>query len=477
MTRKPLILDVDGTFLRTDMLFETFWSAMGRAPIDTLRVAAGNLSDRARLKAELAALADCRVDLMPVDENLRDMAQQAAEQGHEVILASASDESLVTALAAHHGLSGRVFASDGVNNLKGEAKAAALVEAFGERGFHYAGNDASDVAVWTKADDVIMVGDQPAARAALEDEGHAVTQLPGGWSWASLIKAMRPHQYVKNVLLLLPIIAAHNFGLSAFLPVLLAIVSFSAAASCIYLVNDLLDIDADRLHPTKRKRPFASGALPVKTGMFAVLGLAAVALGVAALLNAAFLGVVVLYMILSLAYSLKLKRMRWVDIATLAALYTIRVVAGAAAAQVYVTGYMLVFIFPVFVTLGCVKRLTELTLATSDDRLPGRGYGRPDRSDLLNVAGLGMFGALMVFFLYTFTEQARSLYPTQWLLWVAMLPIGGWLFRMVSLGYKGKQDYDPIVFAMRDRHGISLILFALTLMFYAAGLFQNAFGF
>ncbi|WP_363322733.1 UbiA family prenyltransferase [uncultured Litoreibacter sp.] len=476
MTRKPLILDVDGTFLRTDMLFETFWSAMGRAPVETLKVAAAHFSDRARLKAELVKLADCRVDLMPVDPNVSDMATEAAEQGHEVILASASDQVLVKALAEHHGLSDRVFASDGTINLKGQAKADALVEAFGERGFHYAGNDVSDVEVWKHADNVIMVGEQPEARAELAAEAHAVTQLPGGWSWRSLTKAMRPHQYVKNVLLLLPIIAAHNFGLSAFLPVLLAIVSFSAAASCIYLVNDLLDIDADRLHPTKRKRPFASGALPVKVGMIAVIGLAIVALGVAALLNAAFFGVVVLYMLLSLAYSLKLKRMRWVDIATLASLYTIRVVAGAAASEVYVTGYMLVFIFPVFITLGCVKRLTELTLATSDERLPGRGYGRPDRSDLLNVAGLGMFGSMVVFFLYTFTDQALSLYPTQWLLWVAMVPIGAWLFRMVSLGYKGKQDYDPIVFAMRDRHGISLILFALTLMFYAAGLFHKAFG-
>lgn len=477
MAPKPLVLDIDGTFLRTDMLFETFWSAMGRAPIQTLTTAATHLSDRARLKAELAELADCRIDLMPVDQNVAEMAVQAAEQGHEVIFASASDQSLVRELAQHHGLSDRIFASDGVTNLKGQAKADALVQAFGVGGFHYAGNDLSDVAIWREADDVIMVGDHPEAREGLAATGHAVTQFAGGWSWRSLMKAMRPHQYVKNVLLLLPIIAAHNFGLSAVLPVLLAMLSFSAAASCIYLVNDLLDIDADRLHSTKCKRPFASGALPIKIGMMAVVALAVIALGVAALLNASFLGVVVLYMVLSLAYSLKLKRMRWVDIATLAALYTIRVVAGAAAAEVYVTGYMLVFIFPVFVTLGCVKRLTELTLATSDERLPGRGYGRPDRSDLLNVAGLGMFGSLLVFFLYTFTDQARELYPTQWLLWVAMLPLGGWLFRMVSLGYKGKQDYDPIVFAMRDRHGISLILFTLTLMFYAAGLFQNAFGF
>lgn len=477
MDDKPLVLDVDGTFLRTDMLLECFWSAMGRAPLRTLRVAVTHFKDRARLKSELASLANCRVDLMPVDANLAELAREATAQGHEVILASASDISLVKDLAQHHGLSEQVFASDGVTNLKGAAKSKALVAALGERGFHYAGNEATDLEVWRQADEAIIVGNVYGAADELGQAGHSVTQLPSGWSWASLMKAMRPHQYVKNVLLLLPIIAAHNFGWSAFWPVLLAMVAFSAAASCIYLVNDLLDLDADRLHPTKCRRPFASGALPLMVGMKAVIGLAVVALGVAAALNVAFLGVVVLYMVLSLAYSLKLKRMRWVDIATLASLYTLRVVAGAAAAEVYVTGYMLVFIFPVFVTLGCVKRLTELTLATSDARLPGRGYGRPDRSDLLNVAGLGMFGALLVFFLYSFTDQARSLYPTQWLLWVALLPIGGWLFRMVSLGYKGKQDYDPIVFAMRDRHGISLILFTLTLMFYAAGLFHKAFGF
>ena len=477
MDKKPFVLDVDGTFLRTDMLFETFWAAMGQDPITALRTTARHFSDRARLKAELAGLGPVRVDLMPVNPQVAELAQAAQAQGHEVVLASASHNKLVEELARTHGLSERVFASNGQTNLKGEAKADALVAAYGEGGFHYAGDDPSDMSIWCKADNAIVVGNLPGARDQLQAEGHEVTELASGWTWRSLLKALRPHQYVKNVLLLLPIIAAHNFGLSALLPVLLAIVSFSAAASCIYLVNDLLDLDADRLHPTKCRRPFAAGTVPLAVGMRTVLVLAVTALGVGALLNWAFLGIVVLYMCLSLAYSLKLKRMRWVDIATLAGLYTLRVVAGAAAAQVFVTGYMLVFVFPVFVTLGCVKRLTELTLASSDERLPGRGYGRPDRPDLMNVAGLGMFGALLVFFLYTFTEQARTLYPTQWLLWVAMIPIAGWLWRMVSLGYKGKQDYDPIVFAMRDRHGLSLILFTVTLMFYAAGLFHDAFGF
>jgi 4-hydroxybenzoate polyprenyltransferase len=210
--------------------------------------------------------------------------------------------------------------------------------------------------------------------------------------------------------------------------------------------------------------------------MIAFLGLVVLALGIAAALNAAFLGIVALYMVTSLAYSLKLKRMRWVDIATLAGLYTIRVVAGAAAGEVSVSVYMLIFIFPVFVALGCVKRLTELTLATSDERLPGRGYGRADRGDLLNVAGLGVFGALLIFFLYSLSEQGRELYPDTWLMWLAMVPIGWWLVRMVALGWFGKQDYDPIVFALRDKFGLGLLMITLSLMFWAAGLWAQWFG-
>jgi 4-hydroxybenzoate polyprenyltransferase len=258
--------------------------------------------------------------------------------------------------------------------------------------------------------------------------------------------------------------------------VLLGIVAFSAAASSIYIINDLLDLEADRLHPTKCKRPFAAGTVPIKIGMITYVVLTIFSLAIAASLGTAFFGVIVVYMILSLAYSLKLKRMRWVDIACLASLYTLRVVAGAAATGVDASVHMLVFIFPVFISLGCVKRMTELALATTDDRLPGRGYGRLDRPDLLNVAGLGTFGALLIFFLYSFSDQADALYPTKWLLWVALVPLSFWLIRMVSLGYQGKQDYDPIVFAMRDKIGMGIIMITLALMFYAAGLYAQWFG-
>ncbi|MFZ1725679.1 MAG: UbiA family prenyltransferase [Albidovulum sp.] len=472
---KPLVLDVDGTFLKTDMLFESFWAGLGRDPWATLRALLRNFRHPERLKSDLAEIAPIRTDLLPVNAEIADLALRSRMAGREVVLASASDRRLVEPLAAEYGFSDTVFASDSRVNLKGRAKADALVAAYGDRGFDYAGDSAADVAVWEHAENALVVGNVPSARA-LTARGQNIVEFPGGWKLKGLVKAMRPHQWVKNVLLLLAMIAAHRFDLETLLPILLGIVAFSAAASSIYIVNDLLDLEADRLHPTKCRRPFASGEVPIAVGMMAFVGLALLALGISITLNWTFFGVIVLYMGISLAYSLKLKRMRWVDVAMLAALYTVRVIAGAAAGEVSVSIYMLIFIFPIFITLGCVKRLTELTLATNDDRLPGRGYGRGDRGDLLNVAGLGTVGAVLIFFLYSISDQGRELYPTTWILWTAIVPMALWLVRMVMLGWFGKQDYDPIVFAMRDKFGIGLLMITLSLMFWAAGLWSQWFG-
>lgn len=441
---KPLVVDADAALLPTGLALECFWSALGRAPLATMGAVLRNLGRPARLKAILFRLASLRADLLPSRPDVAARIEQARAAGRPVTLVSACDARMATALRDAMGLDAEVMASDGATHLRGAARRRALDAAFGRDGYDYIG---------------------PPRR----DDGPGPAQS-AGWQWRDLLRALRPHQWVKNVLLLLPLIAAHDFGWSLLGPVLLGMVAFSAAASSIYIVNDLLDLEADRLHPTKRHRPFAAGAVPIAVGMIAAALLALGALGLALAIGPALLGVLALYMGLSLSYSLRLKRMRWVDIATLAGLYTIRVLAGAVAAGVPATGYLIAFIYPIFITLGCVKRLTELTLATSDERLPGRGYGRPDRGDLLNVAGLGTFGALLVFFLYGFSETGTELYPRRWLLWLALVPVAAWLIRMVWLGWTGKQDYDPIVFALRDRYGLALIFFTLTLMFYAAGL-------
>ncbi|WP_084862532.1 UbiA family prenyltransferase [Salibaculum halophilum] len=467
MAGKPLVVDADGTLLRTDMLLECAWKGVGSDPAGTLR-ALGRLPDKAAFKAELARVAPLRTDLLPVRDEVVALVETARAAGREVVLASASDAALVEPLAKRFGFD-RVFASRDGENLKGAAKARALVTAFGERGFDYAGDAAADIAVWRHADHAIVVGRAGGAADRLA----APTRIAGGWTPRALLGALRPHQWVKNVLLFLPMIAAHAFDTGTLLRVLLGIAAFSAAASTIYIVNDLVDIEADRRHATKKTRPFAAGTVPIPIGMIACAALAVLALVLGALLSVQMLGVVVLYMALSLAYSLRLKRLRWVDIATLAALYTLRVVAGAAASEVPASVFMLIFVFPVFLTLGCVKRMTELALASDGARLPGRGYARGDRGDLLNMAALGMAGALVIFFLYSWSDQARLLYPDQWLLWVALLPIAAWLYRMIRLGYFGTQDYDPIVFALRDIRGIGYLLITLSLMFYAAGLWTE----
>ena len=469
MSDKPLVLDADGTLLRTDMLLEGIWKGLGIDPVATLKAFA-LIGDRAEFKAEIARIAPLRIDLLPINGDIAALALEAQEAGREVAIASASDISLVQPLAEHYGIS-RVFASENGVNLKGDVKAAALVDAYGERGFDYAGNDKSDRKIWDHSDGAIVVGGAGGGAKGLKN----VTKVDNGWSLRAAVKAMRPHQWVKNVLLFLPMIAAHAFFLDTFLAVCLGIVSFSAAASCIYIVNDLLDIEADRLHVKKCKRPFAAGTVPIPIGMSLCAGLGMIALSVAYTLSWQMFGVVAFYMALSLAYSLRLKRLRWIDIAVLASLYTLRVVAGAAASGVDASVFMLIFIFPIFVSLGCVKRMTELALAKDENPLPGRGYARRDIGDLLNMSAIGMVGALVIFFLYSYSDQALSLYPDQWLMWLALLPIAAWIYRMIRLGYMGRMDYDPIVFAMTDIRGIGYLLITLSLLFYAAGLWSEWF--
>ncbi|MEM7441619.1 MAG: UbiA family prenyltransferase [Pseudomonadota bacterium] len=467
----PLVVDIDGTFLKTDMLFEGFWLAMGKAPQETIRIAWEHFGDRARLKQEIVRLADIRVDLLPVNPEIELMVRRAQDEGREVIFASASDIALVQKLADYHNIDGPHLGSDGSTNLKGAAKAEALEERYGRGGFAYAGDHSSDLDVWKRAGDAILVGYHSGPARALDAAGISFTRLHKGWSRRSLAKGLRPHQWVKNALLLLPLVAAHSLDPMAVFRVMIAIAAFSAAASSIYVVNDLLDLEADRQHPKKQFRPLAAGQARIPDAMLMSFALGFFAIGAAFLIGWALMGVVILYMVLSLSYSLTLKRMRWVDIATLAGLYTLRVIAGGIAAQVAASGWLIALIFPTFLALGCVKRLTELTLAKSDGKVPGRGYTPADRGDLLNVAGLGVFFSLLVFLLYTFSPTAAALYQDVWLLRLALIPLAFWQIRMVILGWQGKQDYDPIVFAMRDVTGLIVIGITVLLLFYAAGEF------
>lgn len=468
----PLVVDLDGTLLATDSLYESFWAGLGQAPVFTLLRVLRNISNPSRLKSVLATRVQPDIENLPLRQEVLEHIAQAQQAGRAVVLASGADQRIVDAVAQRLGLAGVHLGSNGTTNLTGAAKAAALVARFGAKGFAYMGDSRADIPVWQAAGQAIVI----APNAKLRRRVEALT-LPNVTFIATppaplaLLRAMRPHQWVKNLLLFLPMLAAHQFDLATFGAILLGVASFCAAASSIYIVNDLLDLSADRQHAQKRFRPFASGTAKIAHGMALSFGLGVLSLLMAASLGWGMFGLMLLYMALSLAYSLKLKRLRWLDVFMLATLYTLRVVAGTLAGQLVLSGWLANFIFPVFLALGCVKRLTELAGAAPGKALAGRGYAPEDRADLRNIAIAATVAATVIFGLYTFSNIASALYIAPWLLRLAALIIPIWLARMILRGWQGRMNHDPIVFALTDAPGVALLLFGAVLVLSAAGLF------
>jgi len=465
---KPLVIDIDDSLLRTDMLMESFLTALGKNAIETIKSTWAHIGDRARLKAEMARLSDLDVSRLPVNEAVLDLAKVAQAEGREVVLASGSDQSLVNKLAERLDLKGEHLGSDSKVNLTGRAKGKALVERYGRGGFDYVGDTAVDLKVWKRADQAYVVAPSARLKASMDGIGKVPLELQGGWHFIDLIKALRPHQWIKNILLLLPMIAAHQISLIGLEIILAAIVAFSFAASSIYIVNDLLDLDSDRQHEKKFARPFAAGKVPIRVGAITSVLLGLAALAIAAVIGWDMLGVIAVYMALSLAYSVYLKSLRWIDIWVLALLYSLRVLAGGVAVDAPASGWLVAFVFSVFMSLGCVKRMTELGRAKTEGKLPGRAYQRSDRPDLLNMSILTALNGIIIFLSYTYSSTAYTLYAGIWeLRWVA-IPLTVWMTRMISTGWAGTQDYDPIVFALRDKYSLLFSVIVVLGLFNAA---------
>ena len=463
-----LVLDADSSLLKTDMLFESFWAALGRHPWLCLLATVSLFFKKSALKRRMAELSGLDVSLLPLREDVVALVEQSQSAGRAVVLASGSDELLVRQLSDRMGLSARPMASDGQVNLTGKRKADALQARFGAQGYEYLGDSKTDIPVWQVGQGGYVVAPGAGVLRAAKQAGLKLEPIGAPNRPVALLRALRPHQWIKNILLLLPIIAAHRVDLAGISLTLWGIAVFSAAASSIYIVNDLMDLAADRQHETKRNRPFATGSASI-SGMAVSVGLAVLALGGAGLHSWQLAAIIALYMVLSLSYSMGLKRLRWVDISTLAALYTLRVVAGSVAAGVPMSGWLGAFIFPVFLALGAVKRLIELGKATDEAALPGRGYARHDRADLRNIAITAAVAALVVYTLYTYSEIANTLYTNLWEIRLAALPVALWLGRMITRGWQGRMDYDPIAFALRDPIGLALMAIGAWIMLFAAG--------
>jgi 4-hydroxybenzoate polyprenyltransferase len=461
----PLIVDLDGTVTQTDLLIESIARLARQEPLALFALPGWLLKGRAYFKRQIAKQVEIDPILLPYRTALLDYLRAQHDKGRTIALATASDERLASQVAAHLKLFDRVLASDGITNLSGEHKRARLVEEFGERGFDYVGNGSRDLPVWSSARKAIVVNRNARLLRAVARVTECESAFADrGASLSDYLSALRPEQWLKNLLVFLPLFAAHLF----FDPVLVArtIVAFMAFCCCAsagYLLNDVLDLQADRRHPQKRLRPFASGRVPLAFAVFMAPALLALGCVLAAALSGLVLAVVVLYFVLTLAYSLALKRVALLDILVLASLYTLRLVAGSAAIAVPPSVWLLGFSMFLFTSLAFIKRYAELVImrTVEGERATARGYELSDAELLASKGTASGYAAVLVLALYIASGAVKALYSRHQLIWLVCPLLLYWLGYLWLIAHRGKMFHDPLVFALRDRTSRILILLML----------------
>ncbi|MCC8401226.1 UbiA family prenyltransferase [Paraburkholderia sp. MMS20-SJTN17] len=465
MSCKPLVVDLDGTLIRSDVLIECGFAFTRSAPHRFYEPLLWLMREgKAGLKARLAAATNIDVTVLPYDPAVIEWLKEERAAGRTLVLATASHERYAKAIAEHLGLFDRTFATDGVTNLSAHRKRDVLVAEFGEKGFDYAGNSHDDVAVWAAAERAYVVNPSNGVERTARKQGNVARVIDGraGWlkPWA---KSLRLHQWLKNLLIFVPLLAAHQASDPALLlSAALAFLAFGMCASSVYLLNDLLDLEDDRHHPTKRKRPLASGSLPLAWGaaLFPVLLVMGGSIAWF-LLPHKFALTLLGYYVLTLAYSFHLKRRVMVDVVVLASLYTTRIIAGAAAIDAKLTFWLLAFSMFVFLSLALVKRYAELHALQERGlaKSRGRGYVASDLSLISSLGAASGYLSVLVLALYIQDSNTTSLYRHPQFIWLACPLLLYWVSRTWVLAHRGQMHDDPIVYAAKDR--VSWVVFGL----------------
>jgi 4-hydroxybenzoate polyprenyltransferase/phosphoserine phosphatase len=467
----PLCVDCDGTLTPTDLLHESVLNMLKHAPLKLLMLPWWLLRGKAHMKAQIAATVTLDPRTLPLNAAVVEQIEQARANGRHVVLATASHESLARPLADHLGLFHEVLCSDGQTNLGGAAKAKALQQRFGARGFDYIGNSWSDVPVWALARQALVSSNSKRLQNAARNAAQSTLVLsPARATVRNYVKGLRLHQWLKNLLIFVPVLAAHQLrdsqkaaaALSAFL-------AFGLCASAVYVINDMLDLDADRQHARKRLRPFASGIIPLTQGAAMVPLLLAGSVVCTSRLPLAFAAVLGLYFCTTLIYSLRLKRQVVVDVMLLAGLYTLRVIAGGAAVAVVPSFWLLALSMFVFLSLALVKRYAEMrsALRQQTQAAAGRGYVVDDLPVLLSLGTSSGMVAAMIFALYIHSPETAAMYPSAQWLWGIPPLLLYWISRIWLKVHRGEVDEDPVVFAAKDWQRLVVIALGAATFFVA----------
>lgn len=474
MSSPPLIVDLDGTLIRTDMLHESALRALRDQPLAILLIPYWLWLGKAVLKRNLTRLTDFDPSSLPYHQDLLIWLKQQQNQGRQLILCTATDQIIALAIAEHLGIFDAVMASDGLINLAGKHKAEALEQRYGISGFDYAGNSHTDIPVWQCARQAIVVNATEKVTEQANESCLVERVFPkstvGFSAWR---KVLRLHQWLKNALLFVPLLAAHQLtNTEAWLALTLAFFSFSLCASSVYIVNDLLDLESDRQHPRKRLRPFAAGLVPVSVGVTLAPLLLVASFALAQQVGGHFVSWLVFYFVLTCAYSWGLKRLMLVDCLTLAMLYTLRIVAGAAAISMSLSFWLLAFSVFLFLSLAFVKRYAELEvqLLSGKQKTLGRGYYTLDAPLLQTMGMTSGYAAILVLAFYLNSDAVTKLYKMPELIWAAVPIMLFWISWMWMKAHRGEMHDDPLVFAVKDKASLLAgLAFAVVLVIGTVG--------
>jgi 4-hydroxybenzoate polyprenyltransferase/phosphoserine phosphatase len=467
----PLAVDLDGTLIRSDTLHEGFIGCVRAQPLASLDLRHALKQGKAAFKREVVQRIGFDASLLPYNEEVVEFLRGQKRTGRRIGLFTAADQAIADAVAEHLQIFDIARGSDGITNLSGAAKAHAIREAFGDR-FCYAGDGQVDQPIFAEAERVVLVGQIERLKAGLTNKNTVEAEFPVQRAGLSVwVKALRLQHWVKNALVFVaPVLSFQITSLAIAAQAVLLFMLMGIVASATYLINDMVDLPADRQHPRKRFRPFASGAIPVIDGCFAAAGLLAVAFVASLLLPWASIAALATYLTVTLAYSFFLKKQAIVDVFILAGLFTVRVIAGSTLVPAQASPWLLTFSMLFFLGLAMVKRYAELArvLRTGGTEVASRGYTAKDLPLLLAAGVAAGFGAIMIFTTYLINEHyPLGLYARPDFLWGMMPIILLWTLRVWHLTVHGRMDEDPVVFALKDRFSLGLGALAFLILLAA----------
>ena len=446
-----LCVDLDGTLIAGDLFWESVLGFVSQRPWRIFSLLAWALRGRAFLKRAVAEQMSIDAARLPYRAELLENLRIAHRKGIPLVLATGSDELHAKQVSAHLGIFSGLLASDGIVNLTGTRKAVRLQEEFGEGRFHYVGNDWADVPVWQAAGSATIVAGSTRLVSRVRSRMNVRATIgPPPNRLDAVVRALRLHQWAKNLLVFVALVLSHTvFEADRVVAAIAAFFAFGLCASSVYVINDLFDIQADRAHPRKRYRPFAAGELSVPAGVILASVLLVLALATAVVgTSPQFLAVLLVYVLITTAYSARLKREPVLDVFVLASLYVVRVVGGGAAIGVTISNWLLGFALFLFLSLAFVKRYTELV--AQQGNMPGRGYSGLDHSWMLSIGTSAGYMSVLILALYVNSADVVALYRSPRMLWLVCPVLLFWITRLWFRAGRQQIHDDPVLEALKD---------------------------